>query len=104
AEASRGWIYQDDLLRGLDATSTQRNIDIFRLRDHFANAGLQDAVSVIERRPVTRQVRVGTGRLESVRLCRPPTRGGLVWERCRSGLRPAGRLAPQSARRRTARR
>ncbi|MFO7177064.1 MAG: FHA domain-containing protein [Pseudomonadota bacterium] len=67
-EASSGWIYQDDLLRGLDTTSTQLNIDIFRIRQHFAKAGLQDAFSVIERRPRTRQLRIGTSNLEIVRL------------------------------------
>jgi hypothetical protein len=63
-DAGCGWVYQEDLLKGLATTATQLNIDIFRIRQHFAKAGLQDALNVIERRPRTKQLRIGTANLE----------------------------------------
>jgi hypothetical protein len=51
-------------LKGLGTSATQLNIDIFRIRQHFAKAGLQDALSVIERRPRSKQLRVGTASIE----------------------------------------
>lgn len=62
-ESSCGWIYQDELLRGLQATPAQLNIDVFRIRKHFARAGLGSSVSIIERRSTTRQLRIGVARL-----------------------------------------
>jgi hypothetical protein len=68
ADPACGWLYQDDLLKGLATTATQLNIDIFRIRQHFAKAGLQDALSIVERRPRSKQLRIGTGTLEIVLL------------------------------------
>jgi hypothetical protein len=59
-----GWVYQDDLLNALRITATQLNIDVFRIRQHFARAGLNDSLSIIERRPRTKQLRIGTGALQ----------------------------------------
>jgi len=63
AEAACGWVYLDELLRAMCVERTQLNIDIFRIRQHFAKAGLQEAINVIERRPATRQLRLGTALL-----------------------------------------
>lgn len=68
ADAACGWTYQDDLLKGLGTTATQLNIDIFRIRQHFAKAGLGEALSVIERRPRSKQLRIGTPSVEIVLL------------------------------------
>jgi hypothetical protein len=64
ADSSSGWMYQEDLLDALRVTATQLNIDVFRIRQHFARAGLADSVNVVERRPRTKQLRIGTGVLE----------------------------------------
>jgi hypothetical protein len=58
-DASCGWIHQEDLLTLLHITSTQLNIDVFRIRQHFARAGLPGVVNVIERRPRSKQLRLG---------------------------------------------
>ena len=42
-------------------TPPQLNIDVFRIREQFAKAGVVDAAGIIERRPG--QLRVGTGRI-----------------------------------------
>ena len=57
-------MYQEDLLDALRVTATQLNIDVFRIRQHFARAGLHDSLNVVERRPRTKQLRIGTGALE----------------------------------------
>jgi pSer/pThr/pTyr-binding forkhead associated (FHA) protein len=63
-ESSSGWVYQEELLDALRVTATQLNIDVFRIRQHFARAGLHDLLNVVERRPRTKQLRIGTGALE----------------------------------------
>lgn len=62
-ETSCGWVYLDDLSRGLEVPPTQVNIDVYRLRKNFAAVDVADAVGVIERRPPTRQLRIGTDRI-----------------------------------------
>lgn len=58
-----GWVYLDELLQAMCMERTQLNIDIFRIRQHFGKAGLQEAINVIERRPATKQLRLGTSLL-----------------------------------------
>ena len=60
-ETSCGWIDQEELAHDPSMAPPQLNIDVFRLREHFARAGVVDAVGLIERRPG--QLRVGTGRI-----------------------------------------
>jgi hypothetical protein len=67
-ETGCGWIYQDDFPNDPMMAAPQLNIDVFRIRDHFKGAGVLDAANIIERRPRTRQLRIGTGRLSVVRL------------------------------------
>jgi pSer/pThr/pTyr-binding forkhead associated (FHA) protein len=59
AAAACGWIHQEDLLSLLHISATQLNIDVFRIRQHFARAGLPGVVNVIERRPRSKQLRLG---------------------------------------------
>jgi len=59
AEPTCGWVYQEDLLTSLHITSTQLNIDVFRIRQHFARVGLPGVANVIERRPRSKQLRLG---------------------------------------------
>jgi hypothetical protein len=44
----------------------QLNIDVFRIRRHFAAAGIAGAAGIVERRPRTQQLRIGTPHLEIV--------------------------------------
>ena len=59
-ESLCGWIYQDDLAHDPSMVGPQLNIDVFRIRKQFAAIGVGDAASIIERRPRTRQIRIGT--------------------------------------------
>lgn len=63
-ETSCGWIYQDELLDDLDVTAQQLNIDVFRIRKQFAELGIRDPAGIVERRPRTRQMRIGTALLQ----------------------------------------
>ncbi len=62
-ETTCGWIYQEDLSRDASMAPPNLNIDVFRIRRQFAALGIVDAANIIERRPVTRQLRIGTGHL-----------------------------------------
>jgi len=63
AEDDAGWLYLDELARGLNTVPEHLNVDVFRIRRrlgaHFCNAA-----EVIERRPGTRQLRIGVAELE----------------------------------------
>ncbi|MFZ5893208.1 MAG: FHA domain-containing protein [Myxococcota bacterium] len=63
-ETTCGWIHQEDLLSLLHITSTQLNIDVFRIRQHFARVGLPGVANVIERRPRSKQLRLGFSSFE----------------------------------------
>lgn len=67
-ETSCGWMYQEDVLRSRGATAADLNLDVFRIRKQLASVGIGDAAAVVERRPRTRQLRIGTGRLSIVTL------------------------------------
>jgi FHA domain-containing protein len=66
AETSCGWIDQEELAHDPSMAPPQLNIDVFRLREHLARAGVVDAMGLIERRPG--QLRVGTGRITITKL------------------------------------
>lgn len=58
-----GWIYLEDLAHDATMAPPQLNIDVFRIRKQFAAIGVIDAGNIIERRPRTRQLRIGTAHL-----------------------------------------
>jgi hypothetical protein len=62
-ETACGWIDQDELAHDPSMTPPQLNIDVFRIRKQFMALGVVDAANIIERRPRTRQLRVGTANL-----------------------------------------
>jgi hypothetical protein len=62
-ETTCGWIYLDDLAHDPTMSGGQLNIDVFRIRRQFAALGVVDAGHIVERRPRTRQIRIGTGRI-----------------------------------------
>lgn len=68
AETSCGWLYQEDLSRALQVDPAQLHVDVYRLRQQFGALGVVDAANIVERRPRTRQIRIGTPHLSVVRL------------------------------------
>ena len=68
ADTSCGWIYQEDLAHDPTMAPPQLNIDVFRIRKHFAARGVLDAGNLIERRPRTRQLRIGTAHIVIAQL------------------------------------
>ncbi|MDB4986137.1 MAG: hypothetical protein JWN04_1315 [Myxococcaceae bacterium] len=60
AETSCGWVYQEDLAHDPSMATPQLNLDVFRIRKQFTSVGLPDAANIVERRPRTRQLRIGT--------------------------------------------
>ena len=67
AETTCGWLYQEDLAHDPTMAPPQLNIDVFRIRKQFAAIDVVDAANIVERRPRTRQLRLGTGRLSVTR-------------------------------------
>jgi len=65
-ETSCGWIDAEDLSRDLGVAQHTLNVDVFRIRRHFASRGVVGAVNVIERRQSTRQIRIGASRFSIV--------------------------------------
>lgn len=64
-EASCGWMDKETLADGFKTTPQQVDGEVFRIRKHFAQHGLPESVSIIERRPRTKQIRLG---LNAVRI------------------------------------
>ncbi|MFT3772423.1 MAG: FHA domain-containing protein [Minicystis sp.] len=65
-ESSRGWVYQEDLARGLGLDEPHLNVTLFRCRQQIAAAGISGAAGIVERRKPTRQLRIGVERIEIV--------------------------------------
>jgi hypothetical protein len=62
-DSSCGWIYLEDLAHDPSLATPQLNIDVFRIRKQFASLGVLDAANIVERRPRTRQIRLGACRI-----------------------------------------
>lgn len=60
----RGWLYQDDLCRMVGVDAALLNLHLFRAREQLAAAGCECAARLIERRRLSRQVRLGDLRVE----------------------------------------
>jgi len=65
-EEDQGWLHVDDLVEMLNIPVERFNVSIHRARQQFAEAGVVNAGVLIERRPLTRQIRLGTDRIEIV--------------------------------------
>lgn len=59
ADSAEGWVYQDELEQMLSMSRSQLNMAVFRARRQLAKAGVGDASGLVERRAVTRQLRLG---------------------------------------------
>jgi len=62
-ETACGWVYQDELVDSLRISPERLNIDIFRIRRQFASLGVSDPANIVERRPRTKQLRIGVASL-----------------------------------------
>jgi hypothetical protein len=58
-----GWIYVEELLEELKVTAEQLNLEIFRIRQQFGALGFHQPIAIVERRPRTRQLRLGIAEL-----------------------------------------
>jgi hypothetical protein len=61
ATASAGWMDQDELLELLHVGPEKLALDIFRARRQFSAAGFVPATGIVERRPATKELRIGVG-------------------------------------------
>ncbi|HET9958521.1 MAG TPA: FHA domain-containing protein [Polyangiaceae bacterium] len=61
-ESECGWLDKEELAAGLCMTPQQVDGDVFRARRHLGHLTLREAATVVERRPRTRQLRLGFSR------------------------------------------
>src|SRR6185436_14326708 len=59
-----GWIDQGELLKQLALGPEKLNLDIFRARRQFGAAGFIPADGIVERRPATRELRLGVAGID----------------------------------------
>jgi hypothetical protein len=64
----QGWLFQDRILEMLKTDASYLNLSIHRSRHQLSKAGVADAAQLVERRPGTRQLRLGVEAVEIVRL------------------------------------
>jgi pSer/pThr/pTyr-binding forkhead associated (FHA) protein len=62
-ESSCGWVYKEELADALKTSPEQIDGEVFRIRRHFGQHGLEEAACIIERRPRTKQLRIGIPRI-----------------------------------------
>lgn len=62
-EASCGWMDKEELADGFKMTPQQVDGEVFRIRKHFTQHGLPESTTIIERRPRTKQIRIGITQL-----------------------------------------
>ncbi|MCO4772021.1 MAG: FHA domain-containing protein [Deltaproteobacteria bacterium] len=59
AESEQGWVYTNDLRKGLRITANQYYVMTHRLRREVEDLGVVDASRLVEKRTTSRQVRIG---------------------------------------------
>ena len=64
---SHGWVDQQRLLKMLATSPPQLALDVYRARRQFGDAGVVDSAQLVERRTVSRELRIGVSAL-SVRV------------------------------------
>lgn len=65
--SAQGWVYQDVLVRQLRVRDALLNNHVHRARTQLSEAGVTDAVELVQRRPSARQLRLGTVNVEIIR-------------------------------------
>jgi hypothetical protein len=61
--ASAGWMDQDELLDLLHVGPEKLALDTFRVRRQFSAAGFVHATAIVERRPATKELRIGVSNI-----------------------------------------
>lgn len=59
SEPERGWLYTEELAKMLRQTSNQIYVNLHRARKEIEALGLPEGGELVERRPTTRQIRLG---------------------------------------------
>ncbi len=62
-ETEQGFLQTDELCRRVAGDISKVNVDVFRARQQLDQLGVIDSHRVVERRPTTRQLRLGTGQV-----------------------------------------
>ncbi|MCA9540208.1 MAG: FHA domain-containing protein [Myxococcales bacterium] len=62
--AEQGWVYAEVLGDGLQMDPQRLNVEVYRARKQLVQMGIADAAELFERRPQTRQMRLGVERLK----------------------------------------
>ena len=57
--AEQGWLYAEDVCREVGVDPERLNVEIYRCRKLLAKMGVEGAAGLFERRPHTRQLRLG---------------------------------------------
>lgn len=68
SEAEQGWVYVPELIDRLRINENQLNVQICRARQQLAHARVLGAGELFERRPASRQIRLGVSKLEVLPL------------------------------------
>ena len=56
--AARGWLYTDEIAPRLGLETRSLNVAVHRIRRQFANLPIDGGANIIERRPLSRQLRI----------------------------------------------
>ncbi len=64
SEPASGWVDQEQFIESIKSSPERLSIDIFRIRRQFAGIGVTDAAKIVERRPSTKQLRIGVSNLQ----------------------------------------
>lgn len=64
SRADRGWLHMEDLADKLGQEPRTLNVHVCRLRQQLGQLGFDEAASIVERRPGTGQIRLGTDAVE----------------------------------------
>ncbi|MBV9949424.1 MAG: hypothetical protein JOZ69_21460 [Myxococcales bacterium] len=67
-ESACGWIHQEEWDHDPSLASSRVNLDVCRSRMQFSKLGVLDARNIVERRPRSRQLRLGVARLSVIRV------------------------------------
>jgi hypothetical protein len=63
-ESECGWMYLDELERHVDMDRVRINIELLRARKLMGRHGVQNAGALVERRPMSKRIRIGISDLE----------------------------------------
>jgi hypothetical protein len=59
-EPEQGWLNTEELCRRVAGDISKVNVDVFRARQQLDQLGVVESHRIVERRPLTRQLRLGT--------------------------------------------